>query len=69
VLADGPNYEKARVRAKVLVLRVIADRLEHGEREPQFEARLCLGLELRLLPAASIEVNKEANAPRRVKSR
>lgn len=35
VLAYGANRNEAMSRAQVLALRVIADRLEHGEAFPQ----------------------------------
>jgi predicted RNase H-like HicB family nuclease len=34
VLAYGINREEALAKAETLALRVIADRLEHGERAP-----------------------------------
>jgi predicted RNase H-like HicB family nuclease len=34
VLAYGLNREEALAKAETLALRVIADRLEHGERSP-----------------------------------
>ncbi len=34
VLAYGNNPEDARARAQALALRVVADRLEHGEAGP-----------------------------------
>ena len=34
VLAYGKSAEDARVRAQALALRVVADRLEHGEAGP-----------------------------------
>jgi predicted RNase H-like HicB family nuclease len=34
VLAYGENREEALAKAETLALRVIADRLEHGERAP-----------------------------------
>lgn len=34
VLACGGNVDEARARAEALALRVIADRLEHGEQAP-----------------------------------
>ncbi len=34
VLAYGNNPEEARARAQALALRVVADRLEHGEAGP-----------------------------------
>ena len=34
VLAYGTNAEEAMSKAEVLALRVIADRLEHGESRP-----------------------------------
>jgi predicted RNase H-like HicB family nuclease len=36
VLAYGRTSEKAIVHAQALALRVIADRLEHGEDAPEF---------------------------------
>jgi predicted RNase H-like HicB family nuclease len=35
VLAYGATRDEALARAKALALRVIADRLEHGERAPE----------------------------------
>ena len=35
VLAYGATSDEATVRAETLALRVIADRLEHGEAKPQ----------------------------------
>lgn len=35
VLAYGGSSDEATVRAETLALRVIADRLEHGEARPQ----------------------------------
>ncbi|MGI9175578.1 MAG: type II toxin-antitoxin system HicB family antitoxin [Rhodothermales bacterium] len=34
VMAYGPSREAAAARAKALALRVIADRLDHGEEVP-----------------------------------
>ena len=36
VLAYGRSSEEAIARAQALALRVVADRLEHGESEPEF---------------------------------
>jgi predicted RNase H-like HicB family nuclease len=38
VLAYGASREQAVTRAQALALRVLADRLEHGEELPQVEA-------------------------------
>ena len=38
VLAYGATREEAIARAQVLALRVIADRLEHGEAVPELES-------------------------------
>jgi predicted RNase H-like HicB family nuclease len=35
VLAYGASEDEARARAQALALRVLADRLEHGEASPQ----------------------------------
>lgn len=35
VLAYGASSDEATVKAETLALRVIADRLEHGEAKPQ----------------------------------
>jgi len=35
VLAYGPSAQEAIARAKALALRVVADRLEHGEAGPE----------------------------------
>jgi predicted RNase H-like HicB family nuclease len=35
VLAYGSSADEAMARAEVLALRVLADRLEHGEARPQ----------------------------------
>ena len=35
VLANGATRDEALARAEALALRVIADRLEHGERAPE----------------------------------
>lgn len=35
VLAYGPTAEAAMTKAKALALRVLADRLEHGEATPE----------------------------------
>ena len=35
VLAYGATREEAMAKAQVLALRVLADRLEHGESQPQ----------------------------------
>jgi predicted RNase H-like HicB family nuclease len=37
VLAYGSNREEAVARAKALAFRVLADRLEHGERVPELD--------------------------------
>jgi predicted RNase H-like HicB family nuclease len=39
VLAYGANREEALARVEAFALRVIADRLEHGERAPEREPR------------------------------
>jgi predicted RNase H-like HicB family nuclease len=36
VLAYGSNSDEAIARAQALALRVLADRLEHGEGSPEF---------------------------------
>jgi predicted RNase H-like HicB family nuclease len=36
VLAYGPSAEAAIAKAKALALRVVADRLEHGEAGPAY---------------------------------
>ena len=36
VLAYGQSSDEAVARAQALALRVLADRLEHGERPPEF---------------------------------
>lgn len=36
VLAYGGNSDEAIARAQALALRVLADRLEHGEGKPEF---------------------------------
>ena len=36
VLAYGPTREDALARVQALALRVLADRLEHGEAAPEF---------------------------------
>ncbi|HMD30390.1 MAG TPA: type II toxin-antitoxin system HicB family antitoxin, partial [Candidatus Acidoferrales bacterium] len=38
VLAYGTSREEAIIRAQALSLRVLAERLEHGEEIPQVEA-------------------------------
>jgi predicted RNase H-like HicB family nuclease len=38
VLAYGSTREEAMARAEVLALRVLADRLEHGETIPELRA-------------------------------
>lgn len=38
VLTYGPSRQEAVTRAQALALRVLADRLEHGEDLPQGEA-------------------------------
>ncbi len=35
VMAYGPTAEAAVAKAKALALRVVADRLEHGEADPE----------------------------------
>jgi predicted RNase H-like HicB family nuclease len=35
VLAYGSSADEAMAKAEILVLRVLADRLEHGESKPQ----------------------------------
>ena len=35
VLAYGSSQDEARAKAQALALRVLADRLEHGEASPQ----------------------------------
>jgi predicted RNase H-like HicB family nuclease len=35
VLAYGASQDEARAKAQALALRVLADRLEHGEASPQ----------------------------------
>ena len=37
VLAYGPSAQEAIARAKALALRVVADRLEHGEAGPELQ--------------------------------
>ena len=37
VLAYGSSQDEARARAQALALRVIADRLEHGEQDPSLQ--------------------------------
>ena len=37
VLAYGETSEEAIAKVQALALRVLADRLEHGERKPEFE--------------------------------
>jgi predicted RNase H-like HicB family nuclease len=37
VLAYGPTEPEARARAQALALRVLADRLEHGEAGPEIQ--------------------------------
>ena len=37
VLAYGATRDEALARAEALALRVIADRLEHGERAPELD--------------------------------
>jgi predicted RNase H-like HicB family nuclease len=37
VLVYGSNREEAVARAKALAFRVLADRLEHGERVPELD--------------------------------
>ena len=36
VMAYGPTPETAKARVQALALRVVADRLEHGEADPEF---------------------------------
>jgi len=36
VLAYGESSDEALAKAQALALRVLADRLEHGERKPEF---------------------------------
>ena len=36
VLAYGPTRDEARAKVQALALRVVADRLEHGEAGPDF---------------------------------
>jgi predicted RNase H-like HicB family nuclease len=36
VLAHGGNSDEAIARAQALALRLLADRLEHGEGKPEF---------------------------------
>lgn len=38
VMAYGANSDEARARAQALALRVVADRLEHGETGPDLLA-------------------------------
>lgn len=38
VLAYGQTHEEALARTEVLALRVLADRLEHGEAVPELSA-------------------------------
>jgi predicted RNase H-like HicB family nuclease len=42
VLAYGDSQDEAIARVQVLALRVIADRLEHGESVPQLVCKLVL---------------------------
>ena len=37
VMAYGSSQDEARARAQALALRVIADRLEHGEQDPDLQ--------------------------------
>lgn len=37
VMAYGSSQDEARARAQALALRVIADRLEHGEQDPSLQ--------------------------------
>ena len=37
VLAYGSSQDEAKARAQALALRVIADRLEHGEQDPNLQ--------------------------------
>jgi len=38
VLAYGSTADEAKARAQALALRVVADRLEHGEAGPELES-------------------------------
>jgi predicted RNase H-like HicB family nuclease len=40
VLAYGSSAAEAKARVQVLALRVVADRLEHGEEDPNYLANL-----------------------------
>jgi predicted RNase H-like HicB family nuclease len=42
VIAYGSTEEDARTKAAVLALRVMADRLEHGEQVPKDIEELCV---------------------------
>ena len=37
VMAYGSSHDEAKARAQALALRVIADRLEHGEQDPNLQ--------------------------------
>jgi predicted RNase H-like HicB family nuclease len=37
VMAYGSSQDEAKARAQALALRVIADRLEHGEQDPNLQ--------------------------------
>ncbi len=38
VMAYGQTQDEARARTQALALRVIADRLEHGEEDPELQS-------------------------------
>jgi len=40
VLAYGGTVEEARAKVQALALRVVADRLEHGEEDPDYLASI-----------------------------
>ncbi len=40
VLAYGATVEEAKARVQALALRVVADRLEHGEEDPEYLASI-----------------------------
>jgi predicted RNase H-like HicB family nuclease len=40
VLAYGSTPEEAKARVQALALRVVADRLEHGEEDPNYLASI-----------------------------
>jgi hypothetical protein len=44
VLAYGQSSEEAIAKAQALALRVLADRLEHGEEDPAFLNISCCGM-------------------------